>query len=122
MHRRRFQVLVSRAVRSLPAGLLEQIENVAIVVEKRPNAEQLAMRDVKQGETLLGLYEGVPLTERGSSYGMVIPDRITLFQEPIEEMCDTDTEIGRQVQRTLVHEIAHHFGMRDEELMRLGWE
>ena len=121
MHRRRFELLVSRALRSLPPALLERLENVAVVVERRPTPEQHSRRGPAEDEGLLGLYEGVPLTERGSGYGMVLPDRIILFQEPIEEACVTDAQVRKEVQRTVIHEIAHHLGMTDEELERLGW-
>ena len=114
-------MLVSRAIRSLPTGLLKRLENVAIVVERWPTAGQRE-RQGESEEDLLGLYEGVPLTERGSGYGMVLPDRIILFQESIEAICATDAEIRKQVQRTVIHEVAHHLGMTDEELERLGWQ
>lgn len=112
---------MARAVRGLPVDVLENMENIAIIVKRRPTPTQLASSGRTEEDTLLGLYEGVPLTQRGSSYGMVLPDRIILFQEPIEAMCDTDAEIRKQVQRTVIHEVAHYFGMDDEELERLGW-
>ncbi|MDO8670372.1 MAG: metallopeptidase family protein [Dehalococcoidia bacterium] len=122
MHRRRFQMLVSRYLRSLPHPVLERLDNVAIVTARRPTAEQLANQGLLDDEDLLGLYEGVPLTERGGDYGMVLPDRITLFQEPIEAMCSNDAEIRSQILQTIVHEIGHHMGLTDQDLKRLGWE
>ncbi|MBI2863269.1 MAG: metallopeptidase family protein [Chloroflexi bacterium] len=115
-------MLVSRAVRKLPPQVLDSLDNVAIVIARRPTAEQLAVHGEEDGGSLLGLYEGVPLTERGATYGMVLPDRITLFQEPIEAMCRNDAEIRTEVQRTIVHEIAHHLGLGEEDLEGLGWE
>ena len=95
------------------------IDNVAVVVEYRPSPEHLAAGEVRDGDTLLGLYQGIPLTQRTSSYNMVLPDRITIFQRPIEEMCSSDQQIMDQVRRTVVHELAHHFGLEESDLRRL---
>lgn len=74
------------------------------------------------GETLFGLYTGIPLTERTSSYGMVLPDKITLYQRSIEEGCRTKEEVQAQIRTTLLHEIGHHFGLSEEELEQVGYE
>jgi predicted Zn-dependent protease with MMP-like domain len=95
------------------------IDNVAIVVESEPSPEHLRAGGVGSDETLLGLYQGIPLTERTTSYNMVLPDRISIFQRPIEEICGSDQEIMLQVRRTVVHELAHHFGMEESQLRRL---
>jgi predicted Zn-dependent protease with MMP-like domain len=116
MERARFEELVARAVESLPEELLDQMENIDMVVADRPTRRQVG----HGGGTLLGLYEGVPLTERTQGYGLVMPDKITIFQEPIEAMCRTDAQIIAQVKRTVRHEIAHHFGISDDRLEELG--
>ena len=118
MERRRFIRLVQRALADLPSPYRDWLENVDIVVERRPRSHQL--RDLRPGETLFGLYEGVPLTERDSGYGMVLPDKISVFQEPLEQECDSEAKLIEEVRRTVLHELAHHFGTSDEELERLG--
>ncbi len=106
-----FDDLVSDALDDLPTELSALMDNVAIFVEEDP----------PPGENLLGLYEGIPLTERGGSYFMAIPDRITIYRRPILAMCDDADEVKRQVQITVVHEIAHHFGIDDDRLHDLGY-
>lgn len=120
MDRKRFEQLVAEAIEALPEEFLSRLENVAVVVEDEPASGQLARSKRRRGETLLGLYEGVPLTERGSQYGMVLPDKITIFQKPIESRCRNETEIAAEIQRVLRHEIAHHFGIGDARLKQLG--
>jgi predicted Zn-dependent protease with MMP-like domain len=85
-----------------------------------PNARQLRSVGVRHG-TLLGLYEGIPLTERNSGYSMVLPDKITIFQRTIERICGSHAEIVAQVRQTVIHEVAHHFGISDARLEELGW-
>jgi predicted Zn-dependent protease with MMP-like domain len=96
------------------------MDNVDIVVEDRPHYHHLAASRVSPGETLLGLYQGVPLTSRGSAYGMVLPDKITIFQRPIEAMCETPEEIEEKVRQVVLHEVAHHFGMDEAALAERG--
>lgn len=116
-----FHVLIDEALAALPRDLRERMSNVAIVVENAPSAAQLRRNRVPAGGTLLGLYEGIPLTQRGSHYGNVVPDKITLFQAPIEAAAGYDPErIRQQVRRTVVHELAHHFGISDDRLDELG--
>jgi predicted Zn-dependent protease with MMP-like domain len=117
----RFETLVARAVESLPEDIQERMENVDIIVADEPSPEQLEMLD-DEDSTLLGLYEGVPLTDRSYHYGMVMPDKITIFQNPIEERCRSDREIVASVRRTVLHEIAHHFGISDARLRELGMD
>lgn len=107
-----FDALIDRAIAEIPADLLSQLNNVAIFVEPDP-------REGEQG--LLGLYHGVPLTERGSSYGAVLPDSIRIFKNPILRICQTNEQVVEQVRITVVHEIAHHFGIDDERLHELGY-
>jgi predicted Zn-dependent protease with MMP-like domain len=119
MEKERFETLVAEAVRDLPEEFLNILENVDVVVEDRPSSSQLSRLEKRQGYTLFGLYEGVPLTRRGSHYGNVLPDKITIFQSPIESQCRNESEITRMVQRVVRHEIAHHFGISDARLEQL---
>ena len=107
----RFEELVADALDELPPELGRHMENVAVVVEERA-----------QGRPLFGLYEGIPLTKRGpSSYGWVMPDRITLYRQTICAVCSSEAEVVAQVRRTVIHEVAHHFGISDPRLEELGW-
>lgn len=109
--RQRFEELVGNALDSLPEELGRAMENVAVVVEGRA-----------EGRSLFGLYEGIPLTKRGPiSYGAVMPDRITLYQDTICQVCSTEQEVVAQVRKTVIHEVAHHFGISDPRLEELGW-
>ena len=116
----RFERLVADAIDSLPAPFAARLQNVEVVIEAWPSRRQLRESETPPGNTLLGLYEGVPLTERGGGYGMVLPDKITIFHGPIEEMSSTDEEVRAQVRHTVVHELAHFFGISDEQLRRMG--
>jgi predicted Zn-dependent protease with MMP-like domain len=116
MRRRLFDQIVEKVLDSLPEEFSELLDNVVVCTEDEPSAEVLAESEVPEGETLFGLYEGVPLTERTSNYGLVAPDRITIFQRPIEEACKTEKDMARQIRRTVLHEIAHFFGI-DEDRM-----
>ncbi len=107
----RFEELASEALASLPEELSSQIDNVAIIVA-----------DNAGGRPLYGLYEGIPLTKRGpTSYSAVMPDRITLFQAEICRSCNSEEEVRAQVRKTVLHEVAHHFGISDPRLTELGW-
>ena len=119
MDRQRFEWLVARAVEDLPEEFLSRMENVDVVVEARPSLSQMRRSMLKRGHTLLGLYEGVPQTRRGSRYGLVLPDKITIFQEPIEARCRNQDEIISEIRRVVKHEIAHHFGISDARLRQL---
>lgn len=120
MKRGRFLRLVHRALATVPPPFSNMLENVDIVVELRPSESTLRDAGMRPGETLFGLYEGVPLTERDSGYGMVLPDKITIFQRPLEEEFGDEQELIEEVRETVIHEIAHFFGMSDDELERLG--
>lgn len=116
-----FGQLVDEAVDGLPEFFLRQMKNIVLVTEPWPSKEVLRWAGVEPGDTLLGLYEGVPLTERTGDYMLVTPDMITIFQGPIEEVTGPDPEVIRaEVRHTVIHEIAHHFGISDERLMELG--
>ncbi len=108
----RFEELVGDALDSVPEGLLAMLDNVVVLVEEEPPADD---------PHLLGLYEGVPLTERGHDYAAAIPDTVTLFRGPILRMCATADDVVREVRVTVVHELAHHFGIDDDRLTDLGW-
>ncbi|MCO8275319.1 metallopeptidase family protein [Actinoplanes sp. TRM 88003] len=111
MSREQFEELVGEALDEVPAELLKVMDNVVIVVEDDP----------PDGEDLLGLYEGTALTERGWDYAGVLPDRITIYRNPTLRVCDTETDVIDEVAITVVHEIAHHFGIDDARLHELGW-
>jgi predicted Zn-dependent protease with MMP-like domain len=112
MSRERFEQLVGEALDEVPVELLTMMSNVVILVEDvPPDGEQ----------DLLGLYEGQALTERGWDYAGVLPDRITIFRLPTLQVCDTETDVVDEVAITVVHEIAHHFGIDDHRLHELGW-
>ena len=115
----RFESLVQEALGRIPSDLQAYVDNVDVVVEDWPAQGQLAGHVIGEDDYLLGLYEGVPLTER-ADYGMVLPDKITLFQKSIEAVCSSDEEIIEEVRNTVVHEVAHHFGIDDERLEELG--
>ncbi len=119
MDRESFEHLVARAVDSLPEELHCQLDNVDVVVEELPTEDQLTEAELEDAGMLLGLYEGVPLTHRSSHYGMVLPDKITIFQKPIEAKCRDDGEVTAEIRRVVIHEIAHHFGISDERLEEL---
>jgi len=107
-------------VDGLPEEFLERLENIDIVVEDYPTPDQMRHLGLGRGETLLGLYEGVPRTRRGGYYGLVPPDKITIFQRSIEAKCRYGGNIGTEIQRVVKHEIAHHFGISDARLKQLG--
>ncbi|MDD5721587.1 MAG: metallopeptidase family protein [Candidatus Pacebacteria bacterium] len=117
MNKKNFEKLVEQGIELIPEEFLTKLENVAIVIEDEPSQEQLKKMKIGNGHLLLGLYEGVPQTRRGPHYGMVLPDKITIFQKPIEEIAGSDEEIKQLVKNTVWHEIAHHFGS-DEDRVR----
>ena len=119
MDREGFKWLVARTVDGLPEEFRTKLENIDVVVEDWPTQGQLTKVGLRRSETLLGLYEGVPLTKRGRHYGLVTPDKITIFQKPIEAKCRHDAEITAEIQRVVQHEIAHHFGISDVRLEQI---
>ena len=120
MQRRHFLRLVRQALDDLPSPYRDWLDNVTVVVERRPRASHRRRAGLSVGDTLFGLYEGVPLTDRTSAYGLVQPDMIFIFQEPLERSFPDDAALVEEVRRTVLHELAHHFGITDEELERLG--
>ncbi len=118
----RFEELVTEAIDGLPDDILAMLDNVEIVVADAPTVDQLdEAGKLDAGELLLGLYEGIPLTDRTSGYGMVLPDKITLFQGALESVCADEEILRQEVRVTVVHELAHHFGISDRRLTELGW-
>jgi predicted Zn-dependent protease with MMP-like domain len=120
--RAEFEKLVGQAIAALPPRFVRHLENVEVVVESFPTPDELASVGIERGGTLLGLYQGVPQTRRGSWYGNVLPDRIVLYHRPIESMARDRREVRRQIGITLRHEIGHHFGLGEDELADLGHE
>jgi predicted Zn-dependent protease with MMP-like domain len=110
--RERFEELVSDALDEVPPRLMRLLDNVVILVEDESPPD---------GPALLGLYEGYALTDRGWDYAGVLPDRITIYRNPILRVCATEADVVAEVTVTVVHEIAHHFGIDDERLHQLGW-
>ena len=119
MERGRFEMLVARAIESLPEEFKDRLENVDVVVEDWPTQGQLRKVGLRGRQTLLGLYEGMPLTKRGSHYSLVPPDKITIFRRPIEAIYRREEEITAEIGRVVRHEIAHHFGIGDARLREL---
>jgi predicted Zn-dependent protease with MMP-like domain len=116
MTREQFRELVDEALASIPAHFREALENIAIVVEHEPTPQQLAEVDLEPPDSLLGLYEGTPLTERQWAHGNVLPDKITLFQKVIEEESESEDDVIVAIGETLIHEIGHYFGLSEEEI------
>ncbi len=118
MDRDRFRRLVHRALRELPSEARRRLDNVEVTIEREPTGDDLEAAE--GGETLFGLYVGTPLTER-ADYHLTVPDRIVIFQRPLERAFHP-RDIPKQVRITVLHEIAHHFGIDDERLHELGYE
>ena len=116
MTRERFRRLVEEAVREIPKRFRDEMKNVAVVVEDEPPPNVLEEMEVGPDDTLFGLYQGTPLPERSWSYGNILPDRISIYQFPIEDACEDDEEIMECVAETVIHEFGHYFGMSEEEI------
>jgi len=116
MTRERFERLVEEALRDIPKRFRDAMANVAVIVEDEPPPHVLEDMDMEEDDELFGLYEGTPLPERGSSYGNTLPDRISIYQIPIEESCADDEEVRICVAETVIHEFGHYFGMSEEEI------
>lgn len=113
--RQQFERLVRKALDGLPPSIRQRMDNVDVVVREWPSREDLEWAEVEDRYDLFGIYQGVPLTER-TYYDMALPDKITIFQRPIEAACTTRAEVVREVRVTVIHEVAHHFGLSDAEL------
>ena len=117
--REQFERLVRSELSQLPEEFKLRLNNVDIVVDNAASPNQLIGTGIENSMELLGLYEGIPLTER-YGYDLVLPDKITIFQKPIESICETQEEIAREIETTITHEIAHHFGINDDRLEEIG--
>jgi predicted Zn-dependent protease with MMP-like domain len=116
MTREEFRQFVDEALGTIPPRFREALQNIAIVVEDEPTAEALAEVGIEPPDTLLGLYQGTPLTERPWAHGNALPDKITIFQRPIEEASDDEDDLVVAIGETLIHEIGHYFGLSEEEI------
>jgi len=116
MDQERFEKLVNEGIKAIPKKFLEKLDNVDIVIEDEPTPYQLRKLRARENSLIFGLYEGIPQTKRGN-YGQVLPDKITIFQKPIEKVAHFEEEVKEIVKNTVWHEIAHHFGM-DEKRVR----
>jgi predicted Zn-dependent protease with MMP-like domain len=111
-----FERLVEDALRDIPKRFRDEMKNVAVVVEDEPSRELLDEMEVEPGETLFGLYHGTPLTDRSWSHSHSMPDRISIYQRPIEEACEDEDAIRDCVAETVIHEFGHYFGLSEEEI------
>ncbi len=116
MTRERFTALVEEALREIPRRFRDAMKNVAVVVEDEPSRDLLDDLEMEPGDTLFGLYHGTPLTEREATYGNSLPDRISIYQLPIEEACEDEEDIRQCVAETVIHEFGHYFGLSEEEI------
>jgi len=119
MTRAEFETLVERALQKLPKRFKRKLENIAVVVDDWPDAQTLKEMEIEPPDTLYGLYRGVDLTRRDSSYGNVLPDTITIYQGPIEEDCADPDEMAELVRDVVIHEIGHYFGLDDATMEEL---
>jgi predicted Zn-dependent protease with MMP-like domain len=119
MQREEFAAVVARAVQNLPTEFQRKLENVDIVVEDWPEPGQLERTKRHHRSELLGLYQGVPQTRRGRRYGLVPPDKISIFQKPIEGQCSVGSAVEAKVEEVVRHEIAHHFGLDENALLEI---
>jgi predicted Zn-dependent protease with MMP-like domain len=116
MTRAQFKALVDEALETIPEKFRDAMHNIAIVIEDEPTLEQLDEVGLEPPDTLFGLYEGIPLTERQWAHGNTLPDRITLFQGPIEDDAVDEDDVVVAIGETLIHEIGHYFGLSEEEI------
>jgi predicted Zn-dependent protease with MMP-like domain len=116
MTRERFRRFVQEALETIPRRFRDHLKNVALLVEDEPSAELLRDMEIEPPDTLFGLYHGTPLTSRPWDFGNALPDRITIYQGPIEDACETEDEVVATIGETLIHEVGHFFGLSEDEL------
>jgi len=116
VERKKFERLVADALATIPRRFRNAMKNLAIVVEDEPSRELLREMDIEPPDTLLGLYQGIPLTDRRWDYGNTLPDRILLFQGPLERESDDEDDLVVAIGETLIHEVGHYFGLSEEEI------
>jgi predicted Zn-dependent protease with MMP-like domain len=116
MTRQRFEELVADAIRTLPRRFRDQMKNIAIIVEDEPSADLLDEMEIDPPDTLFGLYQGTPLPDRTWDFGNALPDRILIFQGPIEDVCESEADAIAEIGETLIHEVGHYFGLSEDEI------
>ena len=116
MTRVAFERLVAEAITLIPRRFRAEMRNIAIVVEDEPSGETLEAMEIEPPDSLYGLYQGTPLPERTWGYGNTLPDRVTIFQKPIEEDCENEDDVRDVIGETLIHEVGHYFGLSEEEI------
>ena len=116
-----FQELVEEALADLPAEIVQHMDNVAITIADWPSADELQRTGIGHGRQIFGLYQGIPLTKRGKGYNLVAPDQIILYRGPLQAAFRSLSALREQVRRTVVHEIAHHFGISEARIRELGY-
>ena len=121
LSRKRFEGLVAEALKEIPPDLARAFDNIEVVVDDWPTREQLTDVDLGEDDMLFGLYQGTPLPERSPMQPYTLPDVITIFQGPLEEACETEDEIRAEIRLTVIHEIAHYFGIDEDRLEELGY-
>jgi predicted Zn-dependent protease with MMP-like domain len=119
MTRPEFERLVVEAITLIPKRFRREMKNLALVVEAQPSAELLADMEIEPPDSLYGLYQGTPLPERAWAHGNALPDRITIYQRPIEEDCEDEDEVRAVIGETLIHEVGHYFGLSEEEIQEI---
>ncbi len=117
MTKEKFEEVVKEGIKAIPKRFLEKLNNVNICIEEEPTPYQLKKLKAEKGSLIFGLYQGIPQTKRGY-YGQVLPDKITIFRGPIEQVAHSEAEIKKIVKNTIWHEIAHHFGMSEERVRK----
>ena len=120
VNRSEFELLVIGTLENLPADILRVLDNVEVTVAGWPSPATLKKAGLRPGQLLFGLYQGVPQTRRTSHYGLVAPDKVTIFQGPIERACRSPAAVRAQVRKTILHELAHHFGISEQRLREIG--
>lgn len=116
-----FDRIVARAIERIPREIRQYLDNIVITVKKRPSPRMMREMEVHPDNCPLGLFQGVPLIERSATTPPLYPDMIYLFQEPLEDMCETRDELEEEIEVTVVHEVAHYIGMTEERLAELGY-
>lgn len=119
MEKREFEKLVTEAIEELPKSFKGKMENIYVVVEDFPSREVMKQQKLRSVFNILGLYQGIPLKTRGISYTNVLPDRITIYQKPIESICENKTQVRKRIKEVLIHEVGHHFGFNEKELAEI---
>jgi predicted Zn-dependent protease with MMP-like domain len=120
MNRQTFEHLVAQALNELPKEFQDKLDNVEVIVEDWPDRATLQLAGVRHPTSLLGFYHGIPQTKRTHNYGLVLPDKISIYQCPIEMRCRTPKEVRMTIHRVLRHELGHHFGLSDDRLREIG--